>query len=99
MEIKNVADHKAIWMQTEKAINYLRRKGCGYYTETVETDFGMMLLKYSVCGADEKAKAHVAKTYPLALISYVCEDSVKEEYGRRDADFFSKFGVLPSRNF
>lgn len=98
--ITNLADYKDIWTQTEKAFNYLRRKGCIHYVESIHTSFGgTALLAYYIGGADDKAKRHVAKTYPRALVSYISEDSVKEEHARRDADFFSKFGILPSRNF
>lgn len=98
--IKNLADYKDIWTQTKKVFNYLFRKGCTHYVETIHTSFNeTILLAYYIGGADEKAKRHVSKTYPRALIFYISEDSVKEEHDRRDADFFYKFGILPSRNF
>lgn len=89
--IKNLADYKDIWTQTEKAFNYLRRKGCTHYVESIHTSFGgTALLAYYIGGADDKAKRHVAKTYPRALVSYISEEEIRDEQRRRKEDFDRK---------
>lgn len=89
--IKNMADYKDIWTQTEKAFNYLHRKGCIHYVESIHTSFGgTALLSYYIGGADDKAKRHVAKTYPRALVAYISEEEIRDEQRRRKEDFERK---------
>lgn len=81
-------EYRTIWEQTEKAIKYLHKKGCMTLCDPVSSGFGeALLLVYNVSDADEKAKAHVAKTYPLAKVNFVERAAVVYGQLQRDIAF------------
>lgn len=92
MHVANLAEYKEIWFQTQHAFNYLFRRGCEAYATDVLTDYEIArLICYHVCGANDRMKKHVEKTYPRALIQYVDEATVTAERQRREEDFNKKF--------
>ena len=80
------SEYKMIWDDTQKAMKYLHKKGCISLCDSIPTTMGKAeLLCYRVAGADEKAKAHVAKKYHNALIHYV--ERFVVAYGQLERDF------------
>lgn len=68
----NEKEYRQTWEHTQKAANYLRKKGRMYLTESVKSGFGAaLLIKYMFSDVDESMKKHVSKAYPLALVEYV----------------------------
>lgn len=89
MELKNMADYTDIWFQTEKAFNYLCRRGCDHYSDSVKTTVGgTFLICYHISGADQKMIKHVSNRYPRALIVFADPEVVQEENQRKRDAFF-----------
>ena len=77
--------YRTIWEQTEKAVKYLHKKGCFTLCNSIPSGFGEAhFLAYDVSDADEKAQAHVHKSYPLAKINFV--DRATVVYGQLERD-------------
>lgn len=78
---------RTIWEQTEKAVKYLHKKGCmtlcHWYPSAEEPQY----LFYQVSDADEKAKAHISKTYPLAKVVFVDRAIIVYGQLKRDIAF------------
>lgn len=65
-------EYRQIWTETEKAANYLCKKGCMHLSDSIPSGFGeARFIKYMFSDVDEKMKKHVEKVYPHALIEYV----------------------------
>lgn len=80
--------YRTTWEQTEKAVKYLHKKGCFTLCNSIPSGFGEAhLLAYDVSDADEKAQAHVHKSYPLAKINFVDRADVVYDQLERDIAF------------
>lgn len=80
--------YRAIWVDTNKAMQYLYKKGCCSICTSVPSGFGKAhLLTYKVSDTDEKMQNHVRKKYPNAAIEFVDRDTVVQEQLTRDIAF------------
>lgn len=81
--------YAAIWLQTEKAATYLRNKGARYWTASVPSGCGeLRLIRYTFSDVCDKARTHVAKMYPDALVSFAAPSVVERDIRRIDDAFF-----------
>ena len=82
-------EYTAVWTATEKAAAYLRKKGAQYVTDSVPSGFQeYRLIRWTFADVAEKARAHVEKVYPLALVAFDEPRAVEQEIRRRDEAFF-----------
>ena len=71
--------YRAVWAATEKAALYLRKQGALYSTVSVASGCQeYRLVKYTVANADEKARKHVEKVYPLAMVVFADSRTVEQ---------------------
>lgn len=88
--------YKTIWDQTEKAANYLRKKGLEYYTSDFKSGWKTyLLIGWTFSGATEKQRQHIAKRYPDALIFYADVDAVTAENAKREEAFWRRIESIP----
>ena len=84
----SINEYSAIWEQTSKAASYLRRKGARYWTTPVDSGCGSLrLIRYVFADIGDKARDHVAKVYPKALVAFDAAVNVDRESDRIEAAF------------
>lgn len=89
----NAETYDAIWLETEKAFEYLYKKGCAFVTSSEPSGFGETVFSvYEFCGTDEKMRKHVQKRYPNAKITFVDSATIERKKRYREADFYGKYG-------
>lgn len=89
--------YKTIWEQTEKAANYLRKKGLDYYTSDYKSGYETyLLIGWHFAGTTEKQRQHIAKRYPDALIFYADADAVTAENTKREEAFWRMIESMPT---
>ena len=85
--------YRIIWIDTDKAMKYLHKKGCYIISDSIpanciEPGFEKArLTTYQVSDTTEKMRKHVAKTYPNAMIEYVDRETVVNERMNRAIAF------------
>lgn len=85
--------YDVISIQTEKAFNYLHRKGFEHVATFVPSGYGEACLsKYSFSGVDNRSRYYVKSHYPAAMIEFVSDKSLADEKSRRADDFKKKYG-------
>ena len=71
--------YRAVWAATEKAAMYLRKQGALYSTVSVASGCQeYRLVKYTVADASEKARKHIEKAYPLAMVVFADPRAVEQ---------------------
>lgn len=84
----SINEYSAIWEQTNKAASYLRRKGARYWTAPVDSGLGSLrLIRYVFADVSDKARDHVAKAYPKALVAFDAAANVDHENAHIEAAF------------
>lgn len=69
--------YKAIWTQTRKAADYLRRKNVPMYTDSTPSGYGVAVFEVVYASnADADTIAHVRARYPLAKVVFIQPEQV-----------------------
>lgn len=64
-------EYREIWKETEKAMKYIIKKNLPFVCNSIPSGYGVThLLSYDVANFDQRAIAHVKKTYPLAMVNF-----------------------------
>lgn len=64
--------YKAIWEQTRKATDYLRRKNVPMYMDSTPSGYGVAVFEVAYASnADVDAMTHVYGRYPLAKVVFI----------------------------
>lgn len=85
--------YRIIWTDTDKAMKYLHKKGCFFFSNSIpanctEPGFEKAVLDtYQVSDTTEKMRKHVEKIYPHAMIEYVDRETVVNERMHRAIAF------------
>lgn len=72
--------YKAIWTQTRKAADYLRRKNVPMYTDSTPSGYGVAVFEMvyaSNANIDVDTIAHVRARYPLAKVFFIQPEQVQ----------------------
>ena len=86
----SISEYRVIWEQTNKAASYLHHKGARYWTASVASGCGeLRLIRYVFADVGNKAREHVAKAYPKALVTFDDSADVDHEIARIDAAFLA----------
>lgn len=69
--------YKAIWTQTRKATDYLRRKNVPMYYDSTPSGYGVAVFEVVYASnADVDVMAHVYSHYPLAKVVFIQPEQV-----------------------
>lgn len=86
-------EYSEVWDQTSKAAKYLRSKGCCYWTQPIDSDCnGLKWISYTFADPGQKARDHVSKAYPNALIAFNTKEAVDRDICNIDRRFFEAIG-------
>lgn len=69
--------YMAIWTQTRKAADYLRRKNVPMYTDSTPSGYGVAVFEVVYASnANADTMAHVRARYPLAKVFFIQPEQV-----------------------
>jgi hypothetical protein len=75
--------YSIIWDETTKAFNYLYKRGCNCYSNSLPSGWKEAhLLSYLISGADDKMIKHVRGSYPYAQIIFTTDEAIRKEKAR-----------------
>lgn len=70
-------------VDTQKAEKYINRKKFDYFCDLIVCD-GTYFMHFLVACEDQKAREHIMKQYPNAIVSFASEASVINEHILRE---------------